>query len=131
LHLKYPSYRFAWRAVGRCNSIQEFLSMAITNLYWWWQTSQGNGYATTEIDIPPATVGASVAVYGQGGGGPYQTGIKSYRRRLPDGSDQNIDFGEWYSWPPVVWDFVSSVVFANATGQDEQVWAVMRMDWWE
>jgi hypothetical protein len=105
--------------------------MAITNMNWWWFTGSGNGYTTTEFDIPPQTVGAAVALYGQSGGGTSFTGIKSFRRRLPDGSDQNIDFGDWTSWPPVVFDFVSSVVFATATGSDQEAWAVARIDSWE
>jgi hypothetical protein len=105
--------------------------MTITNVHWWWGTGWANGYQTWEIDIPAATIGASVALYGQSGGGSNFTGIKSYRKRLPDGSDQNIDFGDWTSWPPLVADFASSVVFAIATGSDQEAWGIMRIDWWE
>jgi hypothetical protein len=87
--------------------------------------------STSEIDIAPATVGAAVALYGQSGGGTSFTGIKSYRRRNPDGTDQNIDFGDWTSWPPVIFDLVSSVVFATATVSDQEAWTIMRIDWWE
>ncbi len=105
--------------------------MAITNIHWWWFSGAGNGYTTSEIDIAPASVAAAVALYGQSGGGTNYTGIKSYRQRQPDGSDNTIDFGDWTSWPPMIFDFVSSVVFATATGQDQEAWSIMRFDWWE
>jgi hypothetical protein len=105
--------------------------MAITNMNWWWFSGAGNGYTTTEFDLPPQTVGASIALYGQSGGGTNYAGIKSFRRRLPDGSDQTVDFGgDWNNWPPVIFDFVSSVVFATATGSDQEAWAVGRLDSW-
>lgn len=75
-------------------------------------------------------MGAQTALYGQSGGGTNYTGIKHFRRRLPDGSDQDIDFGDWPSWPPVIFDHVSSVTFAIATGSDQQSWLMARMDYW-
>jgi hypothetical protein len=104
--------------------------MAVTGIWWNWFSGGGNGYSTTEFDLPPATVGAAITLYGQSGGGTNYTGIKGFRRRLPDGSDQPVDFGEWPNWPPVIFDFVSSITFATATGSDQEAWAVYRVDWW-
>jgi hypothetical protein len=80
--------------------------------------------------MPPDQVGAQAWLHGTTGGGTQYTGIKAFRRRRPDGSDEVVDFGEWTSWPPVIFDFVSSITFAIATGEDQQGWAVLRVDHW-
>ena len=105
--------------------------MAIYEINWNWFTGWNNGYTTVQVNIPPALVGAQVALYGQSGGGTNYTGIKHYRKRLPSGADQDIDFGDWPSWPPVVADNMSSVTFAIATGDGQEAWLVWRMDYWQ
>jgi hypothetical protein len=97
---------------------------------WNWFTGWGNGYTTRDINIPPATVVAQAVLHGASGGGTQYAGIKSYRRRLPSGADQNIDFGGWTSWPPLINDRVSSVTFALATASNQQGWVFARMDYW-
>jgi len=105
--------------------------MAVTRIDWHWFTAWGNGYNTIQVNIAPATLGAQTALYGQSGGGTNYTGIKHFRRRLNNGSDQDVDFGgNWNNWPPVIFDHVSSVTFATATGSDQEAWLVARMDFW-
>jgi hypothetical protein len=104
--------------------------MAVTRIEWHSFNAWGNGYFTVDVNIPPATLGAQTALAGQSGGGTNYTGIKHYRRRLGDGSDQDIDFGEWGNWPPVIFDHISSITFAIATGSDQHAWLVARMDYW-
>jgi hypothetical protein len=106
------------------------LAMSITAVNWCWGTGWGNGYATHEIDMVPAQMIISVALVGQSGGGTNFTGIPSYDRRLSNGADQNIGFGDWPSWPPLIYDYISSVVFGIATGSDQQAWALMRIETW-
>jgi len=105
--------------------------MAVTRIDWHWFTAWGNGYNTIQVNIAPATLGAQTALYGQSGGGTNYTGIKHFRRRLNNGSDQDVDFGgNWNNWPPVIFDHVSSVTFATATSSDQEAWLVARMDFW-
>jgi hypothetical protein len=74
--------------------------MGIYQIDWNWFTGRDNGNTTVQVNIPPASVGAQVALYGQSGGGTNYTGIKHYRQRQQSGADQDIDFGDWPSWPP-------------------------------
>jgi hypothetical protein len=105
--------------------------MSVTRIDWHWFTAWDNGYSTIQVNLPPATLGAQTALYGQSGGGTNYTGIKHFRRRLKDGADQDVDFGgDWNNWPPVIFDHVSSVTFAIATGSDQEAWLVARMDHW-
>ena len=90
--------------------------MAVYKIDWHWFKAWGNGYHSIDVNIPPAWVGAQVSLHGHTGGGTSYTGIRSYRRRLSSGADQNIAFGQWPSWPPVVFDYMSSVTFGIATG---------------
>ncbi len=104
--------------------------MTVTRIEWHWFTGWDNGYHTVDVNLPPAWVGAQAWLHGASGGGTSYAGIKHYRKRLDSGQDQDVDFGEWPSWPPVVGDFMSSVTFALATGSDQEGWAVGRMDFW-
>ena len=104
--------------------------MAIYNIEWHWFDAFGNGYNTIDVNIPPAWVGVQVNLHGHSGGGTSYTGIKHYRRRLSSGADRDHDFGDWLSWPPVIFDYISSVTLAIATGSDQQCWLVARMDYW-
>jgi hypothetical protein len=104
--------------------------MAIIQTDWHWFTGSGNGYTTIDINIPPAWIGAQVNLHGQYGGGTNYTGIKHYRQRLGSGDDEDHDFGDWPDWPPAIFDFMSSVTFAIATGGDQEAWLVARMDHW-
>lgn len=104
--------------------------MGTYQIDWHWFTAWGNGYSTVDVNIPPAWIGAQVGLHGHSGGGTSFTGIKHYRRRLGSGADEDHDFGDWPSWPPVIFDFISSVTFATATGSDQEAWLVGRMDYW-
>ena len=103
---------------------------SIQGMYWWWFSSSGSAERTVDVNIAPAQVNAMTRLYGTTGGGTQYTGIKGYRRRRPDGSDQFIDFGRWPSWPPGISDFVSSLTFGIATGSDQTAWAQLRADVW-
>jgi hypothetical protein len=96
-----------------------------------WFTGGGNGYITVEVNIPPASVYVTTSLFGHSGGGTSYAGIQQYRRRLDSGADQDIDFGSWPSWPPSIFDHISSVTFALAEGSDQQGWLYGRMDYWE
>lgn len=104
--------------------------MAINTTYWRWFSGSGNGYHTVDVNIPPAWVGAQVSLHGHSGGGTSYTGIKQYRKRLSSGSDEIKNFGEWPSWPPAIYDYISSITFAIATGQNQTAWLVGRMDFY-
>jgi hypothetical protein len=94
------------------------------------EASEATLFGRLSSNIPPETVIAQATLYGTSGGGTQYTGIKRYRKRLPTGADQDIDFGEWPSWPPIIFDRVSSVTFAIATGSNQQAWTLARMDHW-
>jgi hypothetical protein len=105
--------------------------MTVYQIDWHWFEAQTNrGYHTIDVNIAPALVGAQTALYGQTGGGANITGISHYRRRLDDGSDRDIDFGDYFNWPPVIADYISSVTFAIAIGSDQFAQLVARMDYW-
>ena len=105
--------------------------MAITNSHWWWFSAWGNGYHTADVNIAPANVTVETALHGSMGGGTQYAGIKQIRKRLPSGADQDIDFGEWTSWPAVIGlTRLSSFTLAIATGSDQMGWLVARVDWW-
>lgn len=104
--------------------------MTVKSIDWHWFTAWGNGYHTIQVNIVPDTVGAQASLYGASGEGTQFAGIRHYRKRLSNGEDQDIDFGEWTSWPPVVFDHISSVTFGIATGEDQEGWLLGRMDHW-
>jgi hypothetical protein len=105
--------------------------MSVYQIDWhWFQAQGGSGYYTIDVNIPPAMVGAQTALYGQAGGGANITGIPGYRKRLNDGSDQDIEFGDYGNWPPLITDYISSVTFGIAIGSDQQTLLVARMDYW-
>jgi len=104
--------------------------MAITSVQWNWFSGSGNGYHTVDVNIPPDTVIVQATLFGTTGGGTQYAGIKHLRKRMPDGSDQDVDFGQWPNWPPIVFERVSSVTYGVATGSDQTGWALGRMDHW-
>jgi hypothetical protein len=104
--------------------------VAIYNVAWHW-FSAGGGYTTIQVNIPPAYLGATVALHGVSGGGTSYAGIPHYRRRHEDGRDEDIDFGgDWNYWPPNIVDTVSSVTFGLIEGDDQAGYLVARMDYW-
>jgi hypothetical protein len=105
--------------------------MAVVEIDWHYFSGSGNGYTTVDVNIPPSRVVVETFLYGQSGGGTNYTGIKHYRQRQSDGSDRDIDFGAWPNWPPVVFDLISSVTIATATGSDQTAWILARLDYWE
>ena len=104
--------------------------MATYQIEWHWFNAS-NGGATLDINIPPALVGVQVSFYGISGGGLHRAGIKHYRKRLDSGQDEEHDFGEWPSWPPVIVDHISSVTLAVGLGERQEGSLVARMDYWE
>ncbi len=104
--------------------------MAITAVQWTWFSACGNGYHTIDVNIAPATVIAHAELHGATGSGTQFTGIKRYRKRLPSGADQDIDFGEWTSWPPLIFDHISSVTFGIATGKSQAAYSLCRLEYW-
>jgi len=115
--------------------------MSVTEIDWFWFSGYGNGYQTIDVNMSPDTIVAQIWLHGTGGDGAY-AGIKHYRQRLPaslfpstdgsgPGTDVEHDFGEWVSWPPVVFDVMSSVTFAIATNEDSDGYAMARLDHWK
>jgi len=105
--------------------------MAVVGIEGHWFSAGGNGYNTIDVNIAPAWVFATVCLNGTSGGGTSYVGIKHYRKRLDSGIDEDHDFGEWPSWPPGIFDFISSITFAIATGDDQSAYLFARMDYWE
>jgi hypothetical protein len=104
--------------------------MAVTQIQGHWFSGSGNGYTTVDVNLPPDWVYTTVALHGTTGGGTQYAGIKHYRQRLDSGADKDIDFGDWPSWPPSVFDRISGITLALATGQDQTGWLYARMDHW-
>jgi hypothetical protein len=104
--------------------------MAVVNIEGHWFSAGGNGYNTIDVNIAPAWVYATVCLHGTSGGGTSYAGIKHYRKRLSSGADEDHDFGEWPSWPPSIFDFISSITFAIATGENQAAYLYARMDYW-
>ena len=95
-----------------------------------WFHAWGNGNHTIDINIAPSFIWATACLHGHLGEGAGYAGIKHYRKRLSSGADQDIDFGGWPSWPPNVFDFMSSVTFAIAASEDAGAYLYARMDYW-
>jgi len=93
--------------------------------------SGGEGYTTIDVNIAPAWIFATVCLHGTSGGGTSYAGIKHYRKRLGSGEDEDHDFGDnWGAWPPSVFDFISSITFGIAAGEDQAAYLFARMDYW-
>jgi hypothetical protein len=105
--------------------------MAVVEIDWHWFTAYQGVPNTIEVDIVPASVGAQSWLYGVDGGGLVFAGIDSYRKRLPSGEDQPVNFNADFNDPPVIFDFISSVTFAFALGDGQEGWMVGRLDYWE
>jgi hypothetical protein len=106
--------------------------MSVTRIDWHHFTGFGNGYTTIQVNLPAATLTAQTLLYGTDGGGAKIAGIKRYRRELSNGTHQEVDFaGDWGAWRPSIFDRVSSVTFAVATGSDQEAWVLARMDFFE
>jgi hypothetical protein len=90
----------------------------------------GNGYSTVDINIPPATVGVQVSLYGKFGSTEGYAGIKHFRKRLSSGQDEDVEFGNWKNWPPAIFDHISSVTLALSTFQNHGAWLIGRIDYW-
>jgi len=100
--------------------------MPIVGMQWFNAIGYGNGYHTIDVNVGPGNISASIALYGTSGGGTQYAGIKSYRKSSGD----VVNFGEWPSWPPVIWDNVSLITFGVATGSNQEAWSVLRVDYW-
>jgi hypothetical protein len=104
--------------------------MAVVAIQTRYFSASGNGYHTVDVNIPPSWVFATVFLHGHSGGGTSYTGISHYRKRLDSGADEDHNFGEWPSWPPSIFDFISSITFAIATGEDQTAYLCGRLDYW-
>jgi hypothetical protein len=100
--------------------------MAVTGIQWFTAFGYGSAYHTVDVNVGPGSLGATVSLNGTSGGGTSYAGIKSYRKS----SGQNVDFGDWPSWPAVIFDNVSLITFGVATGSNQEAWSVMRVDYW-
>jgi hypothetical protein len=101
--------------------------MSITGTQWRWFGGSASEH-TAEVNFPPADIGATATLFGIADGGLHMAGIKSYRRRLPSGEDERVDFQLW--WPPAVADRASSVTFAIANGRNQWTNLVGRLDFY-
>jgi hypothetical protein len=112
--------------------------MAIKRIFWFWfratnfTNSIANGFNSVEINMPPDWVGAQVSLHGLGAGGTVIAGIRQYRRRLPSGADEVHDFGATSpnSWPPVIFDFISSVTLVTYVAPNQGAYTAARLDFW-
>lgn len=107
--------------------------MTVTQIGWCPFVSGDGDLTTVEVDMVPQTVVATIALHAtwwRNSSGVSHAGIQSYRRRLPDGSDQPVDFGLWPGWPPVIFDFVDFIVFGLVSSQDDAAFAIGRFDAW-
>lgn len=104
--------------------------MAVKQIIWNSYCAWGNAVHTFEVNLPPDWYGAQVSLYGTHGDGTSYTGVAGYRKRLASGADEPHVFGYWYAWPPVVFDFLSSVTFGVATVSGQQAWMLTRLDRW-
>src|SRR5512132_2061680 len=106
--------------------------MATYQIDWYWFNASGYGPHTIDINIPPSLVGAQVSLHGDTGSTTGAiAGIKGYRRRLSSGADEEHDFGQWLTWPPVVFDHVTSITLAVDAGKGQTAWLVARFDYWQ
>jgi hypothetical protein len=107
------------------------VTVALIHSDWHWFKGFGGGYHTVQVNIAPARVTASVALYGDSGEGASYAGIKHYRQRHQSGKDTDVEFGPlWFNWPPMVDHTISSATFALAEGDDQDGWLIARMDYW-
>lgn len=112
--------------------------MATTRIVWFWFRTSGNQNNTVgtfnsiDINMPPAAIGAQVSLYGEGPGGTAIAGIRQFRRRLPSGADEVVDFGATSptAWPPVIFDFVSSISMATYVSRNHNAFTSVRLDFW-
>jgi hypothetical protein len=105
--------------------------MAVVGIRWvgW---SGGAGYHFTDINMAPSAAGVQVALRGTTGAGTQFAGIKHFRRRRPDGSDEDVDFGEWPTWRSNIFEpNLTSITCGVANGTDQIGWGVARVDFWQ
>ena len=104
--------------------------MAINSVSWHWLDAYPPGYHTVTVNVAPGSVSAQAALSTSAGGGINYTGIMQYFKHLPNGVNQLMFFGDWPTWPPGIWDTISSVTFATFTGDGQELTAIWRLDFW-
>ena len=104
--------------------------MSIYKTEWHGFGFEGDGTHTIEVNIVPADVGAQISMRGHNGSGLSFAGIKSFRKRLASGADEEHKFTPFTKWPAVIFDHISSVTFAIAQGAEEEMWVTARMDFY-
>ncbi|GEM_PF-3000490 len=107
--------------------------MAITQIDWAWFHIGPGTLNSIEINFPPDWVGAQVTLHGIGSGGAAITGIRQYRKRLNSGADEVHDFGatQPLSWPPAVFDFMSSISIGTFAASNQHAFVSVRLDHWQ
>ncbi|MEU7602043.1 hypothetical protein AB0B78_38855 [Streptomyces sp. NPDC040724] len=105
--------------------------MAVTQIVGHWFRGSGNQYTTIDINVAPIPVFVTTVLHGSTGGGTSYAGIRSFRRRLPSGADQDVDFGDWPTWPPALFDRMSRITLGTATTGNQTAWLLGRFDFWE
>jgi hypothetical protein len=81
--------------------------------------ADGSWIGTLTVNMAPSNVAAQVGLQQTTDHGVHHVGIVSYRFRPTQGPEQQVDFGEWFSWPHTVFvERMTSITFgvANATG---------------
>jgi hypothetical protein len=81
--------------------------------------ADGSFIGTVTVNMAPSNVAAQVGLQQTTKNGVHQVGIVSYRFRPIQGPEQQVDFGEWWSWASTVFvERMTSITFgvANATG---------------
>lgn len=104
--------------------------MAVTQIQIHAFSGVGNGYHTRTVNMPPSRVMVQASLRGTTGGGTQFAGLKGFRRRLPSGADEDVNLGEWPSWPSSAFDNMSSVTLALACGADQSAWGTFRIEHW-
>ncbi|MFG2876013.1 hypothetical protein ACGFYU_13565 [Streptomyces sp. NPDC048337] len=105
--------------------------MAVTQIVGHWFKGSGNQYTTIDVVVAPIPVYVTAVLHGTAGGGTSYAGIKHFRRRLPSGAEEEVDFGDWPNWPPSVFDRMTRITFGTATTANQSAWLYARFDFWE
>jgi hypothetical protein len=105
--------------------------MAIVMHRWVGLKSIGNFVGSATLNFPPSPAFAQASLNFTLGGGTQKVGIVSFRFRKPDGSDGQVDFGGWTSWPSTTGhERMTSVTFGVATGSNQQLDGIGNVFFW-
>jgi hypothetical protein len=87
---------------------------------------------TFTINIAPAPIVAQTSLYRVYGATMVKIGIQSFRHRpMPDGPEEEVDFGGFGQWPSTIGhDRVTSVTFGVWAGKGNQLEGHADLYWW-